>query len=63
MKKSRKESEQIQRDILARYAATRQSLNRSSHPFQKLNARKTVMERILGNRISAFGGVGKDRGR
>ena len=54
MKRARQGSEQ--REMFARYAAKRRSLNRSN-PFRNLNARKTVMERILGNRISAFGNM------
>lgn len=53
MRKTQQASEQRQREIQARYAAKRQSLNRS-HPFRNLNARKTVMERILGNRVGVL---------
>ena len=57
MKRSRQGSEQEQKEMFARFAAKRRSLNRSNHPFRNFNARKTVMERILGNRISVFGNM------
>ncbi|XP_028402037.1 uncharacterized protein LOC114524978 [Dendronephthya gigantea] len=56
MRRSRQGSEQKQRDFLANYAAKRRSVNRS-HPFRNFNARKTVMERILGSKMSALGNV------
>jgi hypothetical protein len=56
MKRSQQGSEPRQRDILARYAEKRRSLNRPN-PFRNLNARKTVMERILGNRMSVLGNM------
>ena len=55
MKRPRQGSEQ--REMFARYAAKPRSLNRSNHPLRNFNARKTVMERILGNRMSAFGNM------